>query len=102
MNENCKYCKTSGTCLEMAEYNSIYCQLHRRIPRVIEKTYEELKQENEQLKEQLEANKKARKEAIEYINVTEYSDIVGLNKNGIKEFWFVKDLLKILSIDKGE
>ena len=55
-----------------------------------------------QLKEQLEASEKARKEAIKYINVTEYSGIVGLNKNGIKEFWFVKDLLKILSIDKGE
>ena len=58
--------------------------------------------ENKQLKERLEASEKARKEAIEYINVTEYSDIVGLNKNGIKEFWFVKDILKILDIDKGE
>lgn len=65
-------------------------------------SYEDLKNESEQLKEKLQANKKARKEAIEYINVTEYSDIVGLNKNGIKEFWFVKDILKILDIDKGE
>lgn len=55
-----------------------------------------------QLKEQLEKERKARKEAIEYINVTEYSGIVGLNNNGIKEFWFMKDLLEILSIDKGE
>lgn len=61
-----------------------------------------LKEENQQLKEQLEASEKVRKEAIKYINVTEYSDIVGLNKNGIKEFWFVKDILKILDIDKGE
>lgn len=52
--------------------------------------------ENQQLKEQLEASEKVRKEAIEYINVTEYSDIVGLNSNGIKEFWFMKDLLEIL------
>ena len=62
----------------------------------------DLIEENKQLKEQLQVNKKARKEAIEYINATEYSDIVGLNKNGIKEFWFVKDILKILDIDKGE
>lgn len=52
--------------------------------------------ENKQLKEQLEASEKVRKEAIEYINVTEYSGIVGLNSNGIKEFWFIKDLLSIL------
>ena len=54
MNEMCKYCKTSGTCLEIAEYNSIYCRLHRRIPIVIEKTYEELKKENQQLKEEFD------------------------------------------------
>lgn len=64
--------------------------------------YEELKKENKQLKEKLEKERKVRKEAIKYINVTEYSDIVGLNNNGIKEFWFVKDLLEILNIDKGE
>lgn len=78
---------------------------NKRLSRVAENRYDkilELEQENEQLKEQLQANKKARKEAIKYINVTEYSGIVGLNKNGIKEFWFVKDLLKILDIDKGE
>lgn len=57
-------------------------------------------EENQQLKEQLEKERKARKEAIEYINVTEYSDIVGLNNNGIKEFWFMKDLLEILD-NKG-
>lgn len=55
-----------------------------------------------QLKEQLEKERKVRKEAIEYINVTEYSGIVSLNNNGIKEFWFMKDILKILDIDKGE
>ena len=52
MNENCKYCKTAKTCLENAEYNSIYCQIHKRIPKVIDKTYDELQQENQQLKEQ--------------------------------------------------
>lgn len=53
MNEMCKYCKTAGTCLEMVEYNSIYCTLHRRIPRVIGKTYEELEQENQKLKQEI-------------------------------------------------
>lgn len=50
MSEECKYCKTSQTCLEMADYGSFYCLLHREIPRVIEKTYEELQQENQQLR----------------------------------------------------
>lgn len=54
-----------------------------------------------QLKEQLERSEKARKEAIEYINKTKYSDVVGLNNNGIKEFWFVRELVKILD-NKGE
>jgi hypothetical protein len=63
--------------------------------------FDNLISENQQLKEQLEKERKARKEAIEYINVTEYSGIVGLNNNGIKEFWFMKDLLEILD-NKGE
>ena len=54
MNEMCKYCETSGTCLEIAEYNSFYCRLHRRIPIVIEKTYEELEKENQHLKEEFD------------------------------------------------
>ena len=54
MNENCKYCKISKTCLENADYGSIYCQLHKRIPKVIGKTYDELQLENEQLKLRLE------------------------------------------------
>ena len=62
---------------------------------------EYLLEENQQLKEQLEASERARKEAIKYINTTEYSGIVGLNNNGIKEFWFMKDLLEILD-NKGE
>ena len=54
MNENCKYCKISKTCLENADYGSIYCQLHKRIPKVIGKTYDELQQENQKLKQQLQ------------------------------------------------
>ena len=72
---------------------------NKRLSRVAENRYDkilELEQENQKLKEKLKASEKARKEAIEYINVTEYSGIVGLNNNGIKEFWFIKDLLEIL------
>ena len=39
--------------------------------------------------------------AKDYINTTEYSDIVGLNSYSIKDFWFVKELLEILN-NKGE
>lgn len=91
------------TCIKR---KTVYCPNHVDCYDTINKPYYQnrimLLEENKQLKEQLEKERKVRKEAIEYINVTEYSDIVGLNKNGIKEFWFVKDLLKILSIDKGE
>ena len=38
--------------------------------------------------------------AIEYINKTKYSDVVGLNSNSIKDFWFVRELKKILD-NKG-
>lgn len=54
MNENCKYCKTSKTCLENADYGSIYCQLHKRIPKVIGKTYDELLRENKKLQQKLQ------------------------------------------------
>lgn len=67
MSEECKYCKTSQTCLEMADYGSFYCLLHREIPRVIEKTYEELQQENQELKKQLEAKETQQKEFIEWL-----------------------------------
>ena len=49
---------------------------------------------------EIEKERQIRKDAIEYINITNYSDEVGLNKYSIKEFWFVKDILNIL--DKGE
>lgn len=54
-----------------------------------------LQEENQQLKSKL-------KEVIDYINTTKYSDIVGLNSSSIKDFWFVKEILEILNIDKGE
>lgn len=54
MNENCKYCKTAKTCLENADYGSIYCQVYKRIPKVIGKTYDELQEKNKQLKQQNE------------------------------------------------
>lgn len=57
--------------------------------------YQKLQQENQQLKSKL-------KEVIDYINTTKYSDIVGLNSSSIKDFWFVKEILEILNIDKGD
>lgn len=114
MNENCKYCKNAKTCLENAEYNSIYCQLHKRIPKVIGKTYEELLEENQQLKEQLEASEKARKDGIEYIKSNpnvfydEYLiDVETVIKNEnyneiVGEINFISKLKNILDIDKGE
>lgn len=62
----------------------------------------EKERENQQLKEKLERVEKANKDAIEYINKTEYSDIVGINSNSVKDFWFIKELLDILDTDKGE
>lgn len=54
-----------------------------------------LQEENQQLKSKL-------KEVIDYINTTKYSDIDGLNSSSIKDFWFVKEILEILNIDKGD
>lgn len=71
MNENCKYCKTAKTCLENAEYNSIYCQIHKRIPKVIDKTYDELLEENRKLKEKYN---RALKQLIEYAMPCEIDD----------------------------
>ena len=51
-------------------------------------------EENKQLKNTINKVK-------DYVNTTEYSDIVGLNSNSIKDFWFVKELLEILN-NKGE
>ena len=96
----CKYCKTSGTCLEIAEYNSIYCRLHRRIPIVIEKTYEELEKENQHLKKQLKRKEDIINKAKEYISKHTQHD-----ENGyVVECLYVeeaKELLEILD-NKGE
>lgn len=100
MNENCKYCKTAKTCLENAEYNSIYCHMHKRIPKIIDKTYEELQNENQQLKDKLEASEKARKEAIDEIKElydnTDDTTCYDIDKDEKER------LLQILDIDKGE
>lgn len=49
----------------------------------------QLEQENKQLKEVIDKAKL-------YINSTKYSDITGLEKHSIKEFWFIEELLDIL------
>ena len=40
--------------------------------------------------------KKQKDDVIEYIKTTTYSDITGLEKHNITEFWFIKDLLRML------
>lgn len=103
MNENCKYCKTAKTCLENAEYNSIYCQIHKRIPKVNDKTYDELQQENQQLKKQLQQKEdiinKANKYVINHLKQDMLSDFTGANY--IQEYIEEPDgLLEILD-NKG-
>lgn len=55
----------------------------------LKKMYEDLKKENQQLKKQKD-------DVVEYIKTTTYSDITGLEKYNITEFWFIKDLLRML------
>ena len=96
MNENCKYCKISKTCLENADYGSIYCQLHKRIPKVIGKTYDELQLENEQLKLRLE-------QRDNIINKAK-TKIKGIAYGGSEDYYMekIKNILEILNIDKGD
>ena len=88
MNEECKCCETFGTCLKDAEYGSLYCQLHKRIPKVVEKTYEELSQENKKYKEVFNKIK-------EYINgayeMATYTKSVSLDEENIED---ILDILK--------
>ena len=48
-----------------------------------------LKEENQKYKDVID-------KAILYINSTKYSDITGLEKHSIKEFWFIEELEKVL------
>lgn len=48
-----------------------------------------LEEENKKYKEIID-------KAMLYINSTRYSDITGLEKHPIKEFWFIEELLDIL------
>ena len=58
------------------------------------------KKDIEDYVDSLEKVNKEYKEVIDkemlYINSTRYSDITGLEKHSIKEFWFIKELLDIL------
>lgn len=96
MNENCKYCKNSKTCLENADYGSIYCQLHKRIPKVIGKTYDELQQENQQLKEQLQQKEDVINKAIKFVK--DYKTEWTLNDEVLND---MDKLVEILD-NKGE
>ena len=97
MNENCKYCKTSKTCLENADYGSIYCQLHKRIPKVIGKTYDELQQENQKLKQQLQQRDNIINDVIHYIR----TELLCFDNESVEYIEGLK-ILKKLNIDKGD
>lgn len=56
---------------------------------VLERINQELQQQNQKYKEVID-------KAIMYVNSTRYSDINGLQKYSIKEFWFIKELEDIL------
>lgn len=56
---------------------------------VLERINQELQQQNQKYKEVID-------KAIMYVNSTKYSDINGLQKYSIKEFWFIKELEGIL------
>lgn len=56
---------------------------------VLERINQELQQQNQKYKEVID-------KAIMYVNSTRYSDINGLQKYSIKEFWFIKELENIL------
>lgn len=51
MNKKCKYCLTATTCPSVCEENSIYCAIHRRIPKNVDKTFAQLQEENKKYKE---------------------------------------------------
>lgn len=55
----------------------------------VTKDISKLEEENQQLKKQKD-------DVVEYIKTTTYSDITGLEKHNITEFWFIKDLLRML------
>ena len=85
------------------EYRNIRCiNLENENQRLLE--------ENQQLKKSIKlftddlANmtnralqlEKQKDDVVEYIKTTTYSDITGLEKHNITEFWFIKDLLRML------
>ena len=49
-----------------------------------------------ELAEEIQKYKEVIDKAIMYVNSTRYSDINGLQKYSIKEFWFIKELEDIL------
>jgi hypothetical protein len=59
--------------------------------------YNNLLKEKIELKRQIKKKSEVIDKAKLYINSTKYSDITGLEKHSIKEFWFIEELLDILN-----
>ena len=75
---------------ENKQLKECYCNRTDCVGRIKDsKKYDSLYQKYEQLKKQKE-------DVIEYIKTTTFSDITGLEKHNITEFWFIKDLLRML------
>ena len=70
-------------------YPSMVIRSQAEAIELLEKEIKDLQQENQQLKKQKD-------DVVEYIKTTTYSDITGLEKHNITEFWFIKDLLRML------
>ena len=58
--------------------------------------FNELFDEMSNWREEAKEYKEVIDRAILYINSTKYSDITGLEKHSIKEFWFIEELEKVL------
>ena len=76
---------------DMLENLVLYGEVSKEDKEFIDMTHRntELLEENQKYKEVIE-------KAMLYINSTRYSDITGLEKHPIKEFWFIEELLDIL------
>lgn len=82
--------------MKIEDYNKYYIQGsdHYLIPK---DEFKELFNKMINWKEESQKQKEVIDKAKLYINSTKYSNITGLEKHSIKEFWFIEELLDILN-----
>ena len=88
MNDEVKLILTKLRIVRDSEENGCYI-CDREHSKLLLSYIEQLQQENQQLMKQKD-------DVVEYIKTTTYADITGLEKHNITEFWFIKDLLRML------